>query len=63
MAKRERFTSKNQKATLILLADPEAPVTRLPAVGRVFAQPVINGKPGARIFVKEIPILVLKGAA
>ena len=61
MAKRERFTSKNQKATLILFADPAAPAMRLPVSVRVFAQPVVNGKLGTRIFIKEIPILVVKG--
>lgn len=63
MAKRERFTTKSQKATLILYADPAAATMRVPIVGRVFAQPVINGKLGDRIFVKEIPIFVIKGAA
>jgi hypothetical protein len=39
------------------------PSMRVPVVGRVFAQPVINGKLGDRIFVKEIPVFVIKGAA
>jgi len=63
MAKRERFTTKSQKATLILFADPAAASMKTPVVGRVFAQPVVKGKLGDRIFVKAIPIFVVKGAA
>jgi len=63
MGKRERFTTKSQKATLILFADPAAASMKTPVVGRVFAQPVIKGKLGDRIFVKAIPIFVVKGAA
>ncbi|MBM3783005.1 MAG: hypothetical protein FJW30_01530 [Acidobacteria bacterium] len=63
MAKRERFATKSQKATIVLAPGDAAPLTRLPVVGRVHAQPVVGGKLGARIFVKEIPIMVVKGGA
>jgi hypothetical protein len=61
--KRERFVAKSQKATLLLIPEPTAPVTREPAMGRVFAQPVVRGELGRRFLVKEIPVMVVKGSA
>ncbi len=63
MGKRERFTTKSQKATLVLAPDASAPATRTPAIGRIYAQPVVKGELGTRILVKEIPVMVVKGAA
>ncbi len=63
MGKRERFTTKSQKATLVVLApDPAAPATRMPVMGRIYAQPVVKGELGTRVLVKEIPVMVVKGA-
>jgi hypothetical protein len=39
----------------------DAPLTRLPAEGRVYAQPVVNGTLGEKILIKKIPIMVIGG--
>ncbi|MEZ5353384.1 MAG: hypothetical protein R2762_12165 [Bryobacteraceae bacterium] len=62
ISKRERFVAKNQKATLLLIADAGAPPTRTPAMGRVYAQPVVKGELGSRFLVKEIPVMVVSDA-
>jgi hypothetical protein len=58
--KRERYRTKSQKATLLLVVDPGAAATRLPAVARVYAQPVVGGELGGRILVKKIPVMVVR---
>ena len=60
-AKRERFVTKNKKATILLMTRADAPLTRLPAEGRVYAQPVVNGTLGEKILIKKIPIMVIGG--
>jgi hypothetical protein len=61
--KRERYSTKSQKATLVLAPDAAAPATSAPVIGRIYAQPVVKGELGTRILVKEIPVMVLRGAA
>lgn len=63
MGKRERFTTKSKKATLVLAPDHAAPATRVPVMGRIYAQPVVKGELGTRILIKEIPVMVVKGTA
>ncbi len=63
MGKRERFTTKNQKATLVLAPEASAPATRMPVMGRIYAQPVVKGELGTRFLVKEIPVMVVKAAS
>jgi hypothetical protein len=58
--KRERYTTKKQKATLLLVVDAGAPAAATPSTGRVYAQPVVNGDLGERILVKEIPVMVVR---
>jgi hypothetical protein len=57
--KKERFTTKSQKATFVFLSEPDAPPTDAPVKGRVYAQPVVKGKLGPRILAKELLIMVL----
>jgi hypothetical protein len=61
--KKERFTTKSQKATFVFLSEPDAPATSSPVKGRVFAQPVVDGKLGPRILAKELWIMVLRQPA
>ncbi len=63
MGKRERFTTKSQKATLVLAPEASAPATRMPVMGRIYAQPVVKGELGTRFLVKEIPVMVVKAAS
>lgn len=56
----ERFTTKSKKATFVFLSEPDAPATRTPLKALVYAQPVVEGKLGARIPVKELLIMVVR---
>jgi hypothetical protein len=58
--KKERFTTKSQKATFVFLSEPDAPATSVPVKGRIYAQPVVKGKLGPRILAKELWIMVLR---
>ena len=60
VGKRERFTTKKEKATLIVVPEPGTPRTERPVTARVYAQPVVKGELGARILVKEVLIMVIK---
>ena len=59
---KERFVAKSQKATILLMADREAPLTTWPRFLRIAARPVMEGKLGAPLPVGEIPLMVVKGA-
>jgi len=58
--KKERFRTKSQKATFVLLPGRDAPATHVPAVARVYAQPVVDGKLGDRIPVKDLLLMVTR---
>jgi len=58
--KKERFRPGQQVVTVLLVAAPDAPATRLPQVARVKARPVVNGKIGETIVVQSIPVMVVK---
>lgn len=58
--KKERYRTKSQKATFVFLPAPDAPATRMPAVARVYAQPVVDGKLGDRIPVKDVLLMVTR---
>jgi len=60
VGKRERFTSKKQKATLILIPDAGAPVTAKPVRAGIYAQPVVKGEMGAKLHVKDVWIMVMR---
>ena len=60
MGKIERFRTKSQKATFVILPAPDAPATRMPAVAQVYAQPVVDGKLGDRIPVKDLLVMVTR---
>ena len=56
----ERFTTKSKKATFVFLCERDAPSTRMPVKAHVYAQPVMQGKLGARIAVRELLIMVVR---
>ncbi len=53
---------KQQKTALILLASPEAALTRQPKTVQLRCQPVANGKLGPDLLVREIPLMVVEGS-
>lgn len=58
-AKRLWFVPKRQTATIMLLASTDAPATALPQFARVSARPIVQGKPGIPVSVREIPLMVV----
>lgn len=59
VGKRERFTTKNQKATFVLIPGENAPATKTPAMARIYAQPSLKGDLGTKMLIKEIPVMVI----
>ncbi len=57
---KERFVPKSKKTTIVLVTAADAPATEMPAVARVIAWPVVGGKLGAPLKVKDLPVMVLK---
>ena len=57
--KRYSFLPDVQKITIFLQADPQTPLTSTPHRMQIFAQPLIQGKPGARLLVAEMPLMVV----
>jgi hypothetical protein len=58
--KKERFTTESEKATFVFLSSPDAEPTRTPVKATVYAQPVVNGKLGPRMAVKDILVMLLR---
>jgi len=56
------FVPKLQKATIVLLAGPSAPLTSTPSLVRIQCRPILNGKPGEILPVADIPLMVVEGA-
>ncbi len=57
---KERFVPKSKKTTILLVTAADAPATQMPKVARVVARPVVGGKLGAPLKVKDLPVMVLK---
>lgn len=58
----ERFVPRMQSVTLVLLAGVDAPATPSPHWAKLKVQPIVRGKPGTPLQVKEIPVMVLRPA-
>ncbi len=58
--KEEVFVPDVQKTTLVLLADPDAPLTREPLWLSLKARPVVGGQVGSPLPVAKIPLMVVK---
>ena len=56
----QSFVPKTQKATIVLLADADAPATRMPKVVRLKARPIVKGNPGTEIFIGELALMVIR---
>ena len=55
---KERFVPKSQKTTIVLVAEGEAPLTRMPTRVRLQARPVVEGKVGQPLAAGEILVMV-----
>ena len=56
----ERFLPKTQKVTVVLRAIEGAPPTPMPGLAKVKVWPIVEGKPGAPVCVREIPLMVVQ---
>src|SRR5262249_4662040 len=59
---KERFVAKTQTASIVLVANGDAPVTSSPQIMRVIARPVIGGNLGPPLMVKDVPLMVVKSS-
>ena len=57
---KERFVPKSKKTTIVLVTAADAPATEMPKVARITARPVVGGKLGAPLKVRDLPVMVLK---
>jgi hypothetical protein len=57
--KLERYTPIVQNSALVFVASPDAALTGIPSKIRITARPMVNGKLGEAILVKELPLMVL----
>ena len=55
----ELILPKRQETTIVLLAGEDAPLTRLPAAIRLQCRPIVNGKPGSTLRVRDMPLMVV----
>ena len=58
-ANRERYVPRNERAVVVFTASPDAPPTRAPQVVRLVVRPVVDGKTGAILAAREIPVVVI----
>lgn len=56
---KERFRPERDKLTIMLLAAPDAPLTRMPHFADIGIRPIVDGNPGERVFVGKIPLMVI----
>jgi hypothetical protein len=56
----ERYRAKSQLATMLFVSAPDAPATRIPSKVRIMARPVLDGKMGPAIPVKELLLMVIR---
>ena len=56
----EALVPKIQKATIVLLADTNAPLTSMPKIVQIHCRPIVGGRPGPTLLVREIPLMVVK---
>ena len=56
----ELILPKTQETTIVLLADDEAPLTRIPSTMRLQCRPIVNGKPGSTLLVRDLPLMVVE---
>ncbi len=62
MINKDWYVSKTQKASILLLASSDAPLTRVPQYMRVHVRPVLQGRPGISLHVKDLPVVVVDEA-
>ncbi len=57
----DTIAPKQQKTAMVLLASPEAPLTKEPRTVQLRCQLIANGKLGPSLLVREFPLMVVEG--
>ena len=58
-SKRERYTPRTERAVVVFTAAPDAAITAQPQIVQLVVRPVMDGKLGAIIGTKQIPLTVV----
>ncbi len=58
-SKRERYTPRTERAVVVFTAAPDAAITTMPQIVQLVVRPVMDGKLGAIIGTKQIPLTVV----
>jgi hypothetical protein len=61
--KKERYRPVARSATILIVAQSDAPLTRLPVAVRLKATPVVRGRLGTTFTVHEVPLMVVRGGS
>ncbi len=59
VGKRERYAGRTERVVVVFTAAPDAAATKQPQLVRLLVRPIVDGKPGAVISTKEIPLMVV----
>jgi len=59
----DTIAPKVQKTAIVLLASPGAPLTKVPQKIQLRCQPIVDGKAGASLLVREFPLMVVDNLA
>ena len=57
--KRERYTPRTERTVMVFTAAPDAALTPFPVTATLQVRPLVDGKPGAVIHSKKIPLMVV----
>jgi hypothetical protein len=58
-SKRERYTPRTERAVVVFTAAPDAAITMQPQIVQLVVRPIMDGKLGAIIGTKQIPVTVV----
>jgi len=58
----EIIAPKREKATIVVLASPEARLTSEPVMVQLYCRPMVNGTLGPNLPVQEVPLMVVEGS-
>jgi hypothetical protein len=58
-SKRERYTPRTERAVVVFTAAPDAAITTQPQIVRIVVRPIMDGKLGAIVGTKQIPVTVV----
>ena len=56
---KERFRPESQKVTIMLVASANASATRAPTFADIKVRPIVDGYPGAPLFVRQLALMVV----